>query len=461
MTTTLGRTWRRAARPGLLGLLCLTGVLLASMAAAPASAAQLTHHAVPARPPARHLAAADAGVTLAHAPAGLRTAMAAALGRPGAAADGTSPRTSAGRSAAQTALVPADGQADFFGFSIAVSGDTALIGANTANHHTGAAYVFVRGARGWTQQAVLTARNGCANPRDGFGASVALNGNTAVVGAPGRGICGIPVSGGIGAAYVFTRTGTTWTQQAQLNPPPPDAVSGEDFGFSVAVSANTALVGADGDSGRGAVFEFTRTGTTWAQTAKFTGSDTQESDAFGFQLAYSEGTLVVGAPFAAGFLGNAYVFTQSGTTFTQQAILTPTTSPTAGEFGRSVALSGNTALIGSPTFGNLTGAAFVFVRTGAHWARQATLASAGHTDVGDSVAISGNTALTGAQFDSPAGTAFEFARTGTTWAPKAILTSPHGTSADRFGFAVAIAGPTALVGAPGHGRTGQAELFPL
>jgi hypothetical protein len=153
------------------------------------------------------------------------------LGLPGTAAGRTAARTGAVRSAAQTALVPADHGADFFGVSIAVSGNTALIGASTAHHHTGAAYVFTRGAHGWTQQAVLTARNGCASPPDGFGISVALDGNTAVVGASPRGLCGFPAISGIGAAYVFTRTGSTWTQQAQLNPPELDATGGEFFGL--------------------------------------------------------------------------------------------------------------------------------------------------------------------------------------------------------------------------------------
>jgi hypothetical protein len=214
------------------------------------------------------------------------------------------------------------------------------------------------------------------------------------------------------------------------------------------------------------VFEFTRTGTTWAQTATLTPSDTAP-DVFGWQLAYSGGTLIVGAPQTRGFVGAAYVFTQSGTTFTKQAILTSPNPRAVGLFGRSVALSGNTALIGSPTFvpagAAHAGAAFVFVRTGTHWARQATLTSpTGHSDAGDSVAISGNTALTGAKFDSPAGAAFEFTRTGTTWAQKAIFTDPHAVMSDEVGFAVAIAGTTALVGAPGHNLFhGQVDLFPL
>ena len=177
MTTTTGvparrRAWR-GTRLGWLGLLPVAGVLLATVAAAPASAGQLRPHPAPARQAGHHRPIAGVPMTLAQAPAGLRAAVRATLGQPATAPAG---------SAAQASLVAGDGQADFFGVSIAISGDTALVGGTTAHHHTGAAYVFVHGARGWTQQARLVAADGVA--LDNFGFSVALDGNTAVVGAP-------------------------------------------------------------------------------------------------------------------------------------------------------------------------------------------------------------------------------------------------------------------------------------
>jgi hypothetical protein len=446
-------------------------MLLAAITASPASATAVSHPAAPAQQAGRQPQAAGATMTLAQAPAGLRSAVRAALGLPAGAPDGSAARDGAatpGSTATQTTLLPRDHRADFFGISIAVSGNTALVGASTADKHHGAAYVFVRRAGRWVQQARLTASDGRA--RDAFGISVALDGNTAVVGASNRTEDGLPepILHGAGGAYVFVRTGTTWSQQALLTPPALDNVIGEFFGFSVALSGQTALIGAPGDSlEAGAVFEFTRTGTTWSQTSKFTGSDTGQSDVFGWTVAMSGHTAVVGAPQRGGFTGEAYVFTQTATGFRQQAGLVPPNPVTGELFARSVAISGNTALIGSPGAGLSGGTAYVFVRTGTTWTQQAALTASG-AGSGDSlgensVAISGNTAIAGADFaNNQEGVAYEFVRTGTTWAEKAKFTDPHGARDDSFGFGEAIAGRTALVGAPGHDLfRGQVGLFPL
>jgi hypothetical protein len=467
-TTTTGvparrRAWR-GTRLGWLGLLPAAGVLLATVAAAPASAGSYSHPAGTVQQAGHHRTAASAPVTVAQAPAGLRAAVRATLGQPA-----TAPVAPATR-AAPASLVPGDGQADFFGVSIAISGNTALVGATTAHHRTGAAYVFTRGNRGWTQQARLVASDGVA--RDNFGFSVALSGNTALVGAPNRGIRGIPISQGMGAAYVFTRTGTTWTQQALLTRTT-DSSSSDFFGFSVALSGQTALVGVPGDGGsRGAVFAFTRTGTTWIQQSEFTGSNSEQENAFGSSVAFSGHTAVVGAPQqgsvkTGAFTGEAYVFTQTATGFRQQAILRAPHRLSGDVFGRSVALSGTTALVGAPGVAGFAGAAYVFTRTATGWARQATLTAAdgqpGESLALNSLAISGNTAVVGEELNNSfAGAAYEFVRTGTTWAQKAKFTDPGGAPNDRLGRGVAISGTTALVGAPGHNNFhGQVDLFPL
>ena len=455
-TTTTGvRAWR-GTRLGWLGLLPVAGVLLAAVAAAPASAAQLSHPAAPARQAGHHRPAAGVPMTLALAPAGLRAAVRATLARPA---------TAPAASASQTSLLPGDGQADFFGVSIAISGNTALVGGTTAHHHTGAAYVFVHGARGWTQQARLVAADGVA--LDNFGFSVALDGNTAVVGAPNRGPDGVRSLHGNGSAYVFTRTGTTWTQQALLTRTT-DSSSSDFFGFSVGLSGPTALIGIPGDSlSRGAVFEFTRTATTWTQRAQFTGSTSQEGDQFGWSIAFAGHTAVIGAPSQANTPGAAYVFTQTATGLPQQAILRAPHPQGSDLFGRTVALSGTTALIGAPGVAGFTGAAYVFVHTASGWARQATLTAAdgqqGDSLALNALAISGNTAVVGEELDNNfTGAAYEFVRTGTTWAQKAKLTAAGGTPNDRLGHGLAITGTTALVGAPGHNTFhGQVDLFSL
>jgi hypothetical protein len=432
------RLWRNLRLRG-LGLVPAAAMLLATAAAVPASASR--NVAVPVR-----------AAAVSPAPAGLRAAVRAALGGP------------AGRPATGT-LAPRDGQADFFGFSVAVSGNTALVGGTTAHHHTGAVYVFVHRATGWVQQARLTAADGFA--RDAFGDSVALDGNTAVIGAENRGLDALRSFQGIGGAYVFVRDGSTWSQQALLLPDPADAVTGEFFGRSVGLSGQTVLVGAPGDGNeQGAVFGFTRTGTTWSQTAKFTGSNSVQFDTFGWSLAFSGHRAVVGAPQQGGFTGEAYVFTQSGTRFTQQAALAGPHRQAGDLFGRSVALSGSTALVGAPGV-PANGSAYVFVRTGTRWTRQArlTVAAPQFGSLGqDAVTVRGNTAVVGAD-PSPAnftGAAFEFVRTGTHWALKATFTDPAGVPGDRLGQSVAIAGATTLVGVPGHNVLhGEVDLFPL
>jgi hypothetical protein len=236
----------------------------------------------------------------------------------------------------------------------------------------------------------------------------------------------------------------------------------------VGISGATVLVGAPGDAlSRGAVFEFARTGTTWSQQSVFTGSNSVQDEVFGWSLAFSGGLAVVGAPQQGGFTGEAYVFTQSGTGFTQQATLVGPHRQGGDLFGRSVALSGTTALIGSPGVNALTGAAYVFVQSGTRWTRQATLTAADGQQLDslgqDALAVSGNTAVVGADPASNfTGAGYEFVRTGTHWTQKATFTDAAPAQNDNLGRGVVIAGGTALLGAPGHDSDhGQVDLFRL
>ncbi|MBN1976554.1 MAG: FG-GAP repeat protein, partial [Anaerolineae bacterium] len=203
----------------------------------------------------------------------------------------------------------------------------------------------------WTEQAKLTASDGAAE--DHFGNSVALSGNTALVGAP---YDEVGANYAQGSAYVFTRSGAAWTQQVKLTAS--DGAASEQFGASVALAGDTALVGAYGDGvgandGQGSAYVFTRSGTAWAQQAKLTASDGAEWDQFGISVALSgdADTALVGAYYdgvgANDGQGSAYVFTRSGTTWTQQAHLTAADGATNDHFGDSAALSGDTALVGA------------------------------------------------------------------------------------------------------------------
>jgi hypothetical protein len=230
---------------------------------------------------------------------------------------------------------------------VAISGSTALIGAPAKKKDTGAAYVFVRSGTNWSQQAELTASDAAKD--DYFGVSVALSGSTAVVGAEGNNTY-------TGAAYVFVRSGTTWSQQAELTAS--DTAENDFFGYSVALSGATVLIGAYRDNSEaGASYVFVRSGTTWSQQAELTASDAAENDFFGYSVALSGTTALIGAYGKNSGAGAAYVFVRSGTSWSQQAELTAAES---GVFGFSVALSGAKAVIGAPYENSETGAAYAF-----------------------------------------------------------------------------------------------------
>ena len=213
----------------------------------------------------------------------------------------------------------------------------------------------------WSEQQKLTASD--AAPNDDFGTSVALSGDTAVVGAPFDDDAG----SASGSAYVFVRSGTRWSQQQKLTAS--DAAPNDDFGLAVAVSGDTAVVGAigDDDAGRvsGAAYVFVRSGTRWSQQQKLTASDAASNDLFGISVAVSGDTAVVGArgdDDAGGVnSGAAYVFVRSGTRWSEQQKLTASDAAAGIRFGNSVAVSGDTAVVGAFE----DDSAYVFVRPSA------------------------------------------------------------------------------------------------
>jgi hypothetical protein len=418
---------------------------------------------------------------------------------------------------------------DQFGYSVAVSGDTLVVGApqedssTTGINHTpnegtfdaGAAYVLVRNGAMWSQQAYVkpTAESlGHAGRDDRFGSSVAVSGDTVVVGAflensSTTGINSMPdeLLSGAGAAYVFVRSGTVWSQQAYLKAA--QVTGGEGFGFSVAVSGDTVVVGApyeassttginstpnEGANFAGAAYVFVRSGVTWSQQAYLKASEVTEYDEFGISVAVSGDTLVVGARGedsstaginstpneGASLAGAAYVFVRSGVTWSQQAYLKASQVTAHDYFGYSVAVDGNTVAVGayqedSSTAGinstpnelaSSAGAAYVFVRSGVTWSQQAYLKAgqvSGADNFGYSVAVDGNTVVVGAyQEDSStaginstpnegafnAGAAYVFVRSGVTWSQQAYLKASQVSGADQFGYSVAVDGDTVVVG---------------
>jgi hypothetical protein len=311
------------------------------------------------------------------------------------------------------------------------------------------------------QQAELTARDAAVS--DEFGYAVAISGNNAIVGdlRPGA----------AGAAYIFVRAGGTWIQQQKLTPT--TSAINDRFGSAVAIFGNTAMIGssAGGAAGAGAVYVFSL-GAVWTQTQVLTASDAAAGDQFGFSLAMSNGSVIVGAPGKAAGAGAAYVFVGPSGVWAQQQELTAADAAAADEFGHSVSLSGDTALVGAwhkTVLAQTTaGAAYVFVRSGVTWALQQELslaASAAADAFGTSVSVSTDTALIGVPGRDVGllvndGAAYVFVRSGTTWSQTAALTAGDGASNDAFGTSVGMDGGTAIVGAPLHavGSAGAAGV---
>lgn len=266
----------------------------------------------------------------------------------------------------------------------------------------------VAGAVLATEQAILTAADGAAG--DQLGWSVDIDGDTAVVGAPHDDVDG---SAGQGSAFVFVRSGGVWTQQAQLTAEA--GAAGDQFGRAVAVDGDTVLVGAPssdagGNLDQGAVCVFTRSGATWQQQAMLLAPDGVAHSGFGWSVDLDDGTALVGDPYAKpAFLmnaGSAYVFVGAGASWSFQQQLTAPGAAESDLLGWSVALDGDVAVAGAPEDNAGTavdhGSATVFVRSGSTWSAQAELTGSGAASnerFGDAVSLDAGTAVIGAPFE--------------------------------------------------------------
>ena len=374
----------------------------------------------------------------------------------------------------QGELLASDGKAqDLLGDSVAISGTTVVVGAPDhtfgKSYSQGAAYVFVESGGKWRQQAELKSSDGAGY--DNFGWSVAVSGNIAVVGAP----CHTNSNGqcGQGAAYVFDESGGKWTQQAELTAS--DGATGDGFGWSVALDGNTAVVGAydktvHGHAAQGAAYVFAESNGTWTQQAELIATDGTYTDEFGYSVALSGSTVLIGAPYRTvgsnQAQGTAYVFAGSGGMWSQQAELTASDGEAGDFFAQSVAVDGGTAVMGAPCHPRNgfafcqggPGAAYVFGESGETWSQQAELTSsdgAAGDEFGVSVSVTGSTILAGASLHTVGsnqgqGAAYVFTESGETWSQQAELAASDGLGGDYFGWSVSLSGSTSVLGAPAH-----------
>ena len=376
----------------------------------------------------------------------------------------------------QGKIQASDAQAtDEFGYSVSISGDgnTAIIGAYQEDdtgfvYEAGAAYVFTLSGGTWTQQQKIQASDRQTGDRFGYSVSLSSDGNTAIIGAYREDT----VDTDAGAAYIFTRSSGTWTQQQKIQASDIQAV--DYFGYSVSLSSdgNTALIGAyredTGASNAGAAYIFTRSSATWTQQQKIQASDIEKSDYFGHSVSLSGdgNTALVGAigeDTVDTDAGAAYVFTLSGGTWTQQQKIQASDRQTGDRFGYSVSLSsdGNTAIIGAyreDTVDTDAGAAYIFTRSSGTWTQQQKIQASDIQAVdyfGYSVSLSsdGNTALIGAYREdtgaSNAGAAYIFTRSSATWTQQQKIQASDAQAYDEFGHSVSLSsdGNTAIIGA--------------
>jgi hypothetical protein len=447
------------------------------------------------------------------------------------------------------------------GYGAAISGDgnTVAIGAphesggsggvngnqnDNSMYGSGAVYVFVRSGGQWSQQAYIKPSNPQMSAEFGHAVVLSADGHTLAVSAyweasKATGINGDQKDESIpqaGAVYVFTRTGTRWTQQAYIKASNTGEAGtadrfgdGDQFGVSLtmsddgatlavgAISEDSNAAGINGDqtnnsaTSAGAVYVFSRTGNTWAQQAYIKAANPDAGDLFGYSVSLNAdgNTLAVGSYDEGGSFrgvngppdnmrrgaGAVYVFTRSGTSWTQEAYIHASNAEAGDSLGVNVVLSddGNTLLASSLDEDCLatgvnpqgcdndraadrsSGAAYVFVRTGGAWSEQAFLkaSNSGANDwFGSRSALSGdgNTAALGASLEdssgrgingkqdddaaSESGAVYFFRRTGTTWSQQAFVKSSSSDAFDEFGGAVGLSrdGRTMVVTA--HGEDG-------
>ncbi len=337
---------------------------------------------------------------------------------------------------------------DQFGSSVAISGTSAVVGAPESASQAGRAYVFTKTASGWVQAAELTGSDTAEG--DEFGSSVAISGNTLVVGAPNH-------ASYAGEVYVFTKTANGWTQATELTGA--DSVAGDNFGRSVAISGTTIVVGAPNHASyTGRAYVFTNTANGWRQATELRGADSVAGDNFGWSVAISGKSVVVGAVSHASYAGEAYVFNDTASGWTQATELLGADTEPGDGFGDSVTISGTVAVVGARGADGTAGRAYVFTNSASAWKQAAEFQESDKVagdSFGTAVNITGSTVVVGGVSGASV-----FTKTGSTWNEVADLKGSDTAANDAFGSSVAVSGAFAVVGAPEHAsQAGRVYVF--
>ena len=350
-------------------------------------------------------------------------------------------------------LVESETETAGFGAAVAFDQNTALIGAplvDTDGPGTGLVYVYVRESGRWSREDVLAPEEGTAG--ETFGAAVAVDGDLAIVGAP-------PAAGNdeaTGSAYAFSRTYASWSQQDVLQPG--DLSAGDAFGETTALKGTTGMVGAPS---AGDVHVFGAYSGRWTHDATITGAEAGD-DRFGSALDVQDAVVVIGAGRAtpeeqAENAGAVYVYESGAGGWSRTFTITPDESVAGDRFGEDVAVGSEYLVAGAPgadATGDTSGAAYVFAAERGEWPQEDKLVATdgdADDDFGRSVALTGQTAIVGAPRDEDpdgpdSGSAYVFFGDVPAWRQEAKLLPSEGRPDAGFGAAIAVVGQTVLVG---------------
>ncbi len=375
----------------------------------------------------------------------------------------------------QTKLIADDAFKDSgFGWAVAVDGDTAVVSAFADYDNLGAAYVYERTGSGWQQVAKLTASDGVDGENGDFlGISLAISGDTVVLGAA---LDDNENGTDAGAVYVYVKPADGWpaamTETVKIMAP--TAAPDRGFGSAVSLKGDTLVVGSPGKDDAlvsGDVFVYERSGTAWALKATLNVAGLTGSDSFGTILDFDGETIAVGAFGQDSSKGAVYVYNKPAGGWSDKghdALLIADDAQANDFFGGSVAVDGDTILVGAngrDDNGSKSGAAYVFVHTGSGWVQQAKLMASDAKaldNFGYSVDLAGNTALIGASHfsDEAADAIYLFTRSGGNWSEQGKIGDPDGKAGSKFGMSVAIDSSATILLAGAFGAdagTGRAE----
>lgn len=374
------------------------------------------------------------------------------------------------------------GNSDKFGWSLACDGTTLVVGAPGASSGSGpgAVYIFNKGSSGWVQSQKLTASGGSNG--DNFGWSVALYENTIAVGAKWKSYDGTDTrSGGV---YIFTKSGTTWSQQGGVIEAPTPCKD-HYFGTSVSLSGSTLAVGEPnsvepglicshaGGGYYGAVYIYTTNGSSWSYKKTITASDYAQNNYFGEAVSLDSGTIAIGARGYSSNRGSVYIFTGSSTSWTEQIKIQAAIPIIGSNFGSSLSLSGTRLLIGAPTDSILetnSGAVYLFSGSGSSWQQSGDAIRAAtpvaNQYLGNSINLSGDMFVVGISGPpSPTyqkGSAVVYAKQQFyVWGSVGDPLEPTGTEASlaRFGQSIATTDTEIFVGADNYDLDGSGAVY--